>query len=206
VPRTSPFADVTGDDGPPADAVVVALGGPTRAALGCFGLTTLFLAVIALAALGYAIIGPPGAAHSLRIVAGVLGGLFLLMALWLAVVGVRATRRRQGLAFAADAVWCRPERAVVRLPWSDIAAVRVVPPTVVPGVRTSAPRTPSAELTPVDEATARRYPGLAASVTSGEPAAPGLSTLRFTFRLSSTDDAATVMAAIARFAPNTWLE
>lgn len=207
MPRTSAFADV--DDGPPADAVVVPLGGPTRAALGCFGLTTVFLALVAAAAVSYAISGVPGpvgAPPSLRVVAGVLGGLFLVMVVGLAVVAVRATRRGRGLAFAADGVWCRPERVVVLLPWSDVAAVRVVPPVVVRGVRTSTPRTPSVEVTPTDDAAARRYPALADSVTSGEPAAPGLATLRFTFRLSSTDDTATVTAAIARFAPNTWLE
>lgn len=207
MPRTSPFADVT--DGPADDAVVVALGGPTRVALGCFGLTTLFLAVVALGALSYAVLGTPGpvaAPGSLHVVAGVLGGLFLLIVLGLAAVAVRAVRHRQGLAFDADAVWCRPERALVRVPWAEIGAVRVVPPVVIKGIRTSAPRTPAVELCPVDEAAVRRYPELADSVTAGEPVRPELPALRFAFRLSSSADGQTVASATARFAPDKWLQ
>jgi hypothetical protein len=206
MPRRSPFAGV--DDGPAEDAVVVALGGPTRTALGCFGLTTLFVALVAVGALSYAIVGtpgPPNAPASLHVVAGVLGGLFLLMVVGLASVAVRATRRTHGLAFTADAVWCRPERALVRLSWSEIATVRVVAPEVR-GARTSTPRTPSVELTPVDEAVARRHPALVDSVTSGAPVEPGCSPLRFTFRLSSAEDGATVAAAVDRFAPDKWRE
>jgi hypothetical protein len=201
VARSSPFADVA--DGPAQDAVVIELGGLTRIALGCFGLTTLFLAVVALAALSYAVFdhsAPP----ALRAVAAVLGALFALMVAGLAVVAIRALRHQQGLAFDADAVWCRPERALVRLPWSELAVVRVVPPAFAKGVRTSAPKTPTIELCPVDEAVVLRYPALAESVTSGQPVRPDLPALRFAFPLSSAADEATVATAVARFAPDKW--
>ncbi|HEX3650451.1 MAG TPA: hypothetical protein VHV49_18650 [Pseudonocardiaceae bacterium] len=199
---SSPFADVA--DGPAADAVVVELGRPTRVALGCFGATTVFLALVALAALSYSIFAVPGPATAppaLRPVAAVLGVIFLAMVCGLVAVAVRAVRHRQGLAFDADAVWCRTERATVRLPWTDLAAVRVVAPTVPKGVRTSAPRTPTVELCPAAEATVRRHPELADSVTGGEPVRPGLPSLRFAFHLSSVDDRQAVAAALDRLAP-----
>lgn len=201
--RSSPFAGVA--DGPPADAVVVELGRPTRRALGCFGLTTVFLAVVALLALSYAIFGEPGPSGeppSLRPVAAVLGVLFLVMVAGLIVVTVRALRPHQGLAFDADAVWWRADRAVVRLPWSDLAVVRVVAPQITKGVRTSAPRTPTVELCPVDDAAVRRYPQLADWVTGGEPPRDDLPRLRFALPLSTVEDGPTVTAAVDRFAPD----
>ncbi|HEX5401941.1 MAG TPA: hypothetical protein VFX16_06525 [Pseudonocardiaceae bacterium] len=197
----SPFADVV--DGPAEDAVVIELGGLTRVALGCFTMTTVFLALLALAALGYAVLDHP-AAPALRAVAAVLGALFALMVVGLAIVAIRAARHRQGLAFDADAVWCRPERTLVRLPWPELAMVRVVPPRFQKGVRTSAPRTPTVELCPADEAVVRRYPALADSVTSGEPVRADLPVLRFAFPLSCAADEPAVAAAVARFAPDRW--
>ncbi|HEX5119390.1 MAG TPA: hypothetical protein VFW65_29720 [Pseudonocardiaceae bacterium] len=199
----SPFADTA--DGPAADAVIVELGRPTRMALGCFGATTVFLAFVALAALSYAAFtwpGPVTAPPALRPVAAVLGVLFLAMVCGLVAVAVRVVRHRQALAFDADAVWCRTERATVRLPWADLAAVRIVAPSLPKGVRTSAPRTPTVELCPAAEATVRRHPELADSVTGGEPVRPDLPSLRFAFRLSSADDEPAVDAALDRFAPD----
>lgn len=200
---SSPFADVA--DGPAQDAVIVDLIRPTRRALGCFLVTTVFLACVALAAVSYAIFtvpGPVDAPPALRPVAGVLGGLFLAIVCALVMVAVRAVRRRQALALDADGVWCRTERAVVRLPWSELAAARVVAPTVPKGVRTSAPRTPTLELCPADETTVRRHPELADSVTGGEPVRPDLPALRYAFRLASTGDQPAVAAALDRFAPD----
>jgi hypothetical protein len=205
VASSSPFAGL--GDGPAQDAVVLELGRPTRAALGCFGLATLFLAAVALAALSYAILdtpGPPHAPPALRVVAAVLGSLFLLMVLALAAVAVRVVRHRQGVAFDSDAVWWRTERDLVRLPWAEIAVVRSVPPVVIKGARSSVPRTPRVEVCPVDEATVRRYPALAGSVTSGEPVRPDLPALRFVFRLSSGADEPAVADAVRRFAPGRW--
>lgn len=205
MPRPSPFADI--DDGPAPDAVVADLGRPTRAALGCFGITTLFLALVTLAALSYAAFGHPGprvAPSSLRVVAAVLGVVFLAIVIGLVVVAVRAVRGRQGLAFDAAGVWWRADRVLVRLPWSDIAAVRVVTPVRIRGVRTSAPKTPAVELCPVDEQVVRRYPELTEQVTAGTPIRPDLPTLRFSFRLSSTEDEAPVAEALARFAADQW--
>jgi hypothetical protein len=207
--RSSPFADLAGpQDGPAADAVVVELGRPTRAALGCFGLTTLFLAAVALAALSYALFGQPGprdAPPSLRLVAAVLGGIFLLIVVVLGAVAVKAVRGRQGLALDADGVWWRADRTLVRLPWSDIAAARLVgPPARVRGARTSTPRTPAVELCPVDIETIRRYPALTDWVTGGEPVGPGGSTMRFAFRLPSVADGEAMGEAMARFAPVQW--
>lgn len=204
--RSSPFAGVA--DGPADDAPVVELDRPTRRAMGCFGLTTAFLAIVALAALSYAIIGEPGPAGApatLRPVAAVLGVLFLIMVAGLVVVAVRALRPHQGLAFDAEGVWWRADRSVLRLPWADLAAVRVVPSVRVKGVRTSAPRTPTVQLCPVDDEAVRRYPVLADWVTGGEPVREGLPRLRFAFGLSSVDDESTVAAAVARFAPDRWL-
>jgi hypothetical protein len=209
VARPSPFADVA--DGPAPDAVVVELGRPTRAALGCFGLTTVFLAVIALPALSYAVFGAPGPASapgSLRAVAGVLGAVFLVIVVGLALVAVRAVRARQGLAFDADGAWWRLDGDLLRLPWAELAAARLVTPVVVRGMRTSAPRTPTVELCPVDDAVIREAaatrPRLADRVTAGEPPAPGLPALRFAFRLSSAADEGAVVAALERFAPAQW--
>ena len=203
----SPFTGCS--DGPSADAVVVPLGRPTRAALGCFGLTTLFLAVVALAALSYGIVGAPGpqgAPAALRPVAAVLGVVFAVIVAGLVTVIVRATAPRQGLAFDADAVWWRADRSLVRLPWQDIAVVRVVAPATTKGVRTSAPRMPTVEVCPVDEATVLRHPALADCVTGGEPVRDGLPRLRFAFRLSSAEDGRLVAAAVPRCAPERWSE
>jgi hypothetical protein len=203
VASSSPFADVS--DGPAADAVIVELDRPTRAAFGCFAVTTVFLALVALAALSYGAFAWPGpvtAPPALRPVAAALGVVFLAMVCGLATVAVRAARHRSALAFDADAVWCRTERAVVRLPWSDLAAVRVVASSVPKGVRTSAPRTPTVELCPAAESTVRAHPELADSVTGGAAIRPDLPTLRFAFRLSSGDDRPTVDAALDRFAPD----
>lgn len=206
--RPSPFADLADEQGGPApDALVVELGRPTRVALGCFGLTTLFLAAVALAALSYAVFhvpGPSTAPPSLRVVAAVLGGIFLLIVIGLATIAVKAVRSRQGLALDADAVWWRADRTLVRLPWSDIAAARLVTPQRVRGQRSSTPRTPAVELCPVDGATIRRYPALTDRVTGGEPIRPGLPSLRFTFRLPSVADGTTVSDTIARLAPAQW--
>ncbi len=207
--RSSPFADLAGrPDGPSADAVVVELGRPTRAALGCFGLTTLFLAALALAALSYAVVGWPGprdAPPSLRPVAAVLGGIFLLIVVVLGAIAVKAVRGRQGLALDADCVWWRADRTLVRLPWSDIAAARLVtPPSKIRGARTSTPRTPAVELWPVDVETIRRHPALTDRVTGGGPVGPESLTMRFAFRLPSVADGGPIGEAIARFAPDQW--
>jgi hypothetical protein len=207
--RRSPFADLVGrSDGPAADAVVVELGRPSRAALGCFGLTTLFLAALAVAALSYAVSGWPGprvAPPALHSVAAVVGGIFLLIVVVLGTVAVKAVRGRQGLAFDSGGVWWRADRTLVRLPWSDIAVARLVtPPARVRGVRTSTPRTPAVELCPKDVQTIRQYPALTDRVSGGAPVAPGLPAMRFVFRLPSVADSEPVGAAIARFAPDQW--
>lgn len=209
--RPSPFADLTGltdgADRPSDDAFVVELGRPTRAALGCFGLTTLFLAAVALAAISYAIFrvpGPRDAPGSLRGVAAVLGGIFLVIVVGLAVIAIKAVRSRQGLALDAAGVWWRADATLVKLPWSDIAAARLVTDVRVRGIRSSAPRTPSVELCPVDGETIRRYPALTDRVTFGEPVRPGLPNLRYTFRLPSVTAGETVSATIARLAPAAW--
>jgi hypothetical protein len=202
VASSSPFAGLP--DGPAPDAVVIELGRPTRAALGCFGVTTLFLAALAVAALNYAVFEhPPGA---LRVVAAVLGGLFLLMVVALATVAVRVVRQRHGVAFDADALWWATERGLARLPWPEIGAVRVVAPVVIRGMRSSAPRTPRVEVCPVAEETIRQYPALADSVTAGETVRADLPVLRFTFRLPTAAHQDVVAAAVARFAPDRWLD
>jgi hypothetical protein len=203
--RPSPFADRA--DGPAPDALVVELGRPSRAALGCFGLTTVFLAVVALAAVSYAIFrvpGPTAAPGALRVVAAVLGGIFLLIVVGLGTVAVKAVRSRQGLALDAHGVWWRADQALVLVPWSDIAAARLVTPPKVRGARSSTPRTPAVELCPVDDDTIRRYPALTDRVTGGEPIRPGLPRLRFTFRLPSVTDGRSVADMIARLAPDQW--
>ncbi|HEX9336614.1 MAG TPA: hypothetical protein VF892_12050 [Pseudonocardiaceae bacterium] len=208
--RPSPFADLDDDaddhtNKPAPDALVLELGRPTRAALGCFGLTTLFLAAVALAALSYAafhVPGPSTAPPALRVVAAVLGGIFLMIVVGLATIAVKAVRSRQGLALDADAVWWRADQTLVRLPWSDIAAARLVTPPK--RVRSSTPRTPAVELYPVDDETIRRYPALTDRVTGGEPLRPDLPRLRFTFRLPSVADCPTVSDTIARVAPAQW--
>jgi hypothetical protein len=199
--RRSPFADLDdGADGPAPDALVVELGRPTRAALGCFGLTTAFLAAIGLAALSYAVFGVPGpgtAPGGPRVVTAVLGGIFLLIVVGLGVTMVKAMRSRQALALDAAGVWWRADSAPVLVPWSDIAAVQVVTPGKVRGARTSTPRTPAVELCPVDDDTIRRYPALTDQVIGGAPC------LRFVFRLPMAAGKS-VADTIARLAPDQW--
>jgi hypothetical protein len=200
VPRPSPFADLA--EGPSAAAVTVELGRPSRAAFGCFGSTTAFLAVVAAAAIGCAVVGPASFSTALRWVAAVLGVLFLALAAALVLVAVRAGRVRQGLALDAEAVWWRSDAVLVRLPWSELAAARMVEPVRIRGLRTSTPRVPALQLAPPDEDTVRRHPDLLGAVTAGEPLRPELPTLRFTFQPSSAEDAAAIAAALTRFAPD----
>jgi hypothetical protein len=131
--------------------------------------------------------------------------VFGLMVVALVVVTVRVVRQRQGVAFDADALWWRTERGLARLPWPEIDAVRVVAPVVIRGMRSSTPRTPRVEVCPVEEATVRRYPALADSITAGEPVRAELPVLRFTFRLPTAAHGPVVADAVTRFAPDRWL-
>lgn len=203
MPRTSPFTGLTG--GPAPDAVTVEVGRPRKAALGCFGVVTLFLAILAVAAFSYAAglvvnktSGTPG---SLRVVAVVLGIVFVVIVVCLVVVTVKAVRGRQGLGFDARAVWWRDGEHLVELPWTDVAAARLVRPAKQRGGRSSLPVTPTVELYPTSVDTLRDYPQLVDKVISGEPAKPELSLLRFSFRLPDVDAADLVESAMGRFAP-----
>ena len=203
MPRTSPFTGLAG--GPAPDAVTVEVGRPKTAALGCFGVVTLFLAILAVAAFSYAAgfvvnkaSGTPG---SLRIVAIVLGIVFVVTVVFLVLVSVKAVRARQGLGFDARAVWWRDGSQLVELPWADIAAARLVRPASVRGGRSSVPVTPSVELYPTSVDTLRGHERLVDKVIAGEPARPGLPTLRLSFRLPDVDAADLVESAVGRFAP-----
>lgn len=179
------------------DVVTVELGGPTKVAFGCFGATTGFVALIAIAGLGYTIFG---AAH--RVVLGVVAGLLLAIVVVLVIALVNAVRHRQVLVFDADGVALRTTRRTVVLPWPDVAVVRVVEPRKL---RTSAPRTPSVEVCPADEATVRAHAtALAEHVAAGEPVLPDLPSVRFAFRLPSAAAGAVVATAVQRFAPAKW--
>jgi hypothetical protein len=200
MPRSSPFAGVT--DGPADDAVIIELGRPTAGAVGCLGTTTLFLAISAAGALSYAVFGTPGpkiAAGGFRPVTGVIGVVLVALVAGLVIAAVKALRSRQGLAFDARAVWWRADDGVVRVPWSDIAAARLVTPVKIRYLRTSTPHT--IELCPPDDATLLRYPELRDKVIAGERHAAG-NVLRFAFRLPSTDFAPVAEAALRRFAPD----
>ncbi len=206
MPRSSPFAGL--DDGPAADAVVIEVGRPKPLALGCFGLTTLFLAVLAVAAISYAVgavvnttIGTPTV---LRVVAIVLGVVFILIVVGLLSVTVKAVRGRQGLAFDERAVWWQDGATLVELPWTDLAAARLVVPKKVRGARSSIPSTPTLELYPLDLDTLRGYPRLVDKVISGEPIGPELPVLRFSFRLPGSESAARAEAEVSRRAPVQW--
>jgi hypothetical protein len=182
------------------DAVTVELGGPTKVAFGCFGATTGFVALIAIAALGYTI---AGTGH--RVVLGVVAGLLLVIVVILVVALVNAVRHRQALVFDAAGVALRTTRRTVVLPWPEVAVVRVVEPNLPKGMRTSAPRTPSVEVCPADESTVRTHAtALAEHVAAGEPPRPDLPGVRFAFRLPSAAAAEVVTAAVLRFAPATW--
>jgi hypothetical protein len=203
VPRSSPFAGLV--DGPAPDAVTVEVGRPKAIAIGCFGVVTLFLAILAVAAFSYAAgavvnrtAGTPG---SLRVVAVVLGIVFVLIVVALVVVTVKALRARQGLGFDERAVWWRDGAKLVELPWADIAAARLVRPANVRGGRSSAPVTPSVELYPTSVDTLREYTQLLDKVISGEPVTPELPVLRFSFRLPDPAAAEAVESAMGRFAP-----
>ena len=184
-----------------ADAVTVELGGPTRAAFGCFGATTGFVALVAAAALTYAL---TAARH--RVVLGVVGGVLLLIVVVLLVVLVLAVRHRQALVIDAGGVGVRTARGTTLLPWPDIAVVRVVEPDVPKGMRTSAPRTPAVEVCPADESTVRFHAtALADFVAAGEPPRPELPSMRFAFRLASAAATEVVAGAVHRFAPGKWV-
>jgi hypothetical protein len=201
VPRPSPFADVT--DGPAADAVIIEFGRPTARALGCLGMTALFLAALGLAAISYGLTGVPGprvAVGWFRPFAAVLGVVFVLVVAALVTAAVKTVRGRQGLAFDASGVWWRADELLVRVPWSDLVAARLVTPVKIRYLRTSSPQTTTVELVPVDDDTIRRYPQLTDKIIAGD-ALPGIPLLRFGFRLPSSDDATPVADALARFAP-----
>jgi hypothetical protein len=142
--------------------------------------------------------GTPG---SLRVVAIVLGIVFVAMVGCLVVVSVKALRARQGLGFDERAVWWRDGTKLVELPWADIAAARLVRPSKPRGGRSSMPVTPSVELYPTSVDTLRDYVQLVDKVTSGEPARPELPGLRFSFRLPDPAAADLVETAVGRFAP-----
>jgi hypothetical protein len=185
--------------------VTVEIERPKAVAMGCFAVVTLFLAILAVAAFSYAAgavvnrtSGTPG---SLRVVAIVLGIVFVAMVGCLVVVSVKALRARQGLGFDERAVWWRDGTKLVELPWADIAAARLVRPSKPRGGRSSMPVTPSVELYPTSVDTLRVYVQLVDKVTSGEPARPELPGLRFSFRLPDPAAADLVETAVGRFAP-----
>lgn len=206
MPRTSPFADL--DDGPAADAVVIEVGRPKPMALGCLGLTTVFLTVLAVAALSYAagavVNTTAGTRASLRIVAVVLGVVFVVVVIGLIMITVKAVRSRQGLAFDAHGVWWRDGVALARLPWTEVAAARLDAPKKVRGARSSNPITPTLELYPTDLDTLRGHPALVEKMISGAAARPELPALRLRFQLPTEESAEQADAAVARFAPRQW--
>lgn len=203
MPRSSPFAGLV--DGPAPDAVTVEVGRPKAIAIGCFGVVTLFLAILAVAAFTYAagavVNTTMGTPASLRVVAVVLGVVFVSIVLALVVITVKALRARQGLGFDGRAVWWRDGAKLVELPWTDIAAARLVRPAKVRGGRSSVPVAPSVELYPTSVDTLREYTQLLDKVISGEPATPELPVLRFSFQLPDPATAEAVEAAMSRFAP-----
>lgn len=184
---------------------MVGLGRPSRAAFGCFLATTGFLALVAVAAIAYAVVGPASSSGPVRIVAATLGGIFVLLVAGLLLVTVRAARGRQGLAFDAGGVWWRSERQLVRIGWDDLQAVGTTPPLKIKGIRTSAPRTPSVHLWPADDALLRDHPELTNRVSAGEPPREDLPTVRISFALESTAAEAEVGPAVERFAPALWV-
>lgn len=204
MPRTSPFADLA--DGPAPDAVTVEIGRPKPVAVGCFGLVTLFLAILAAAAFTFAanlrVNKSAGSAGSLRVLAVVLGIVFAMIVVFLFVVTVKALRTRQGLAFDERAVWWRDGTELVELPWPDITAARLVRPEHTRRRRSSRPVTPSVELYPADMAALRGHQGLMTKVAAGEPVRSGLPRMRFSFSLPGSAAADLIEAAMGRFAPD----
>lgn len=204
MPRTSPFAGVV--DGPAPEAVTVEIGRPKPVAVGCFGLVTLFLAILAAAAFTFAanlrVNKSASSAGSLRVLAVVLGIVFAVIVVFLFVVTVKALRMRQGLAFDERAVWWRDGDELVELPWTDIAAARLVRPKKARGRRSSQPLAPSLELYPADMAALRGHQGLMTKVAVGEPVRSGLPTMRFSFSLPGSDTADLVESTMGRFAPD----
>jgi hypothetical protein len=206
VPRTTPFAGL--DDGPAPDAAIIEVGRPKPLALGCLGLTTLFLAVLAAAAFSYAagavVNTSLGAPSALRIVAVVLGIVFIVIVIGLVGVTVKAVRARQGLAIDAGAVWWRDGARLVEVPWADIAAARLVFPKKIRGARSSTPVTPTLELFPADLDVLRGYPDLVDTVISGERLREDLPILRFSFQLPTSESAELAEAALRRHAARQW--
>jgi hypothetical protein len=205
VARTQPFADLT--DGPAPDAAVVEFGRPAPIALGCVGGTAFLVGLIGLASLIFAAFGwpgPAGASAALRAVGAVVGVLFLLLVLAVAAIEVRVLRHRQALAFDSRALWCQVDAGHVRLPWDELAAVRVVDPKVKERIRTSARRMPTVEVWPKLDGTITRYPALATAISYGDPLRPGTTGLRFAFRLDAVTDREAVLAAVRRFGPGQW--
>ena len=204
MPRTSPFAGLV--DGPAPDAVTVEIGRPKPVAVGCFGLVTLFLAILAVAAFTFAanvrVNKSASSAGSLRVIAVVLGIVFAVIVVFLFVVTVKALRTRQGLAFDERAVWWRDGAELVTLPWTDISAARLVRPVTIRGRRSSQPLAPSVELYPASMDALRAHQGLMNKVAAGPPPREGLPKLRFSFSLPGADTADLVEATMGRFAPD----
>jgi hypothetical protein len=204
VPRTSPFAGVV--DGPAPDAVTVETGRPKPVAVGCFGLVTLFLAILAVAAFTFAanlrVNKSASSAGSLRVLAVVLGIVFAVIVVFLFVVTVKALRTRQGLAFDERAVWWRDGAELVELPWTDVAAARLVRPKKVRGRRSSQPLAPSVEVYPTSMDELRAHQSLMTKVAVGDAPRDGLPRMRFSFSLPGSDAADLVEATMSRFAPD----
>jgi hypothetical protein len=193
-------------DGPAPDAMSVEIGRPKPLAMGCFGLVTLFLAILAVAAFTFAanlrVNTSASSAGSLRVIAVVLGIVFAVIVVFLSVVTVKALRARQGLAFDERAVWWRDGAELVELPWSELAAARLERPVKTRGRRSSQPLAPSVELYPTSMDALRAHQSLMTKVAAGTPPHAGLPKLRFSFSLPDAGAADLVEATMSRFAPD----
>lgn len=205
MPPHPPFPPAGG--GPAPDATVLVVERPTRPALGCVGAIAVFLAVIAGAALAYAAGGfTASAATTPRVVCGIAGGVFLALLVLLVAALVSTLRQVEALAVDGRGVWWSGRGGPVVLPWSVLAAARVVPPT---GPKRGRSGRPTLELFPTDDETVRRavsgphasHGGLRERVSAGEAPGEGLPSLRFAFRLPATDAADRLSDAVAAAAP-----
>jgi hypothetical protein len=157
---------------------------PSRPALGCVGAIVLFLALIAGTALAYAAGGFTGSsATAPRVVCGIAGGVFLALLVLLLTAVVSTVRNVEGLAVDERGVWWAGRGVRLVLPWSMLAAARVLPPT---GPKRGRSGRPTVELFPVDAETVRgaltgpeaSHGALRERVSAGETPEPELPGLR----------------------------
>ncbi len=172
---------------------------PSTAALGCFAVAMIFLAMVGGSAVVYAATGFGGSPPTgQRVTGAVTGGVFLLLLGALVMATVSATRTRTALTFDERGVWWSDRRGPIRVDWADLVAARLLGRS---GPKRGQSGTPVLELYPREDTLAASIPQLREKLSAGEPPEPELPGLRFAFRLPGAEAATAVRTEIPAVAP-----